>query len=60
MKGFFILLLALIQNSFSGELSGGDKIELGSVKFGLLSIKKGEVTGAEKPIEPETKVIDKN
>jgi hypothetical protein len=44
MKGFFILLLVLARQTFSGEFTGGDKIDIVSP-----SIDKGEVTGADKP-----------
>lgn len=56
MKRFFILLIVLIRQAFSGEFSGGDKIELGTFKLLLPTIEKGEFTGADKPKNPEPKI----
>lgn len=52
MKGFFILLLVLARQSFSGEFTGGDKIDIVSP-----TIDKGEVTGADKPTNPRPTVV---
>ncbi len=52
MKSFFMLLLVLARQSFSGEFTGGDKIDLVSPK-----IDKGEVTGADKPTIPKPAVV---
>ena len=53
MKGFFILLLVLARQSFSGEFTGGDKIDIVSP-----TIDKGEVTGADKPTNPRPTNIE--
>lgn len=55
MKSFFILLVMLIRQTFSGEFSGGDKIDLDPVKFTIPTIEKGELTGADRPKNPEPK-----
>jgi hypothetical protein len=55
MKNFFILFLVLIRQAFSGEFSGGDKIDLGTANFLLPPIEKGELTGADKPKKPDPK-----
>ncbi len=53
MRRILFLMLVLIKQAFSGEFTGGDKMEIKRI---IPVIDKGEVTGADKPkpvIEPK-------
>ncbi len=52
MKRILILLLVLARQAFSGEYTGGDKIEAGVFKGAIPTADKGEFTGGDKPKIP--------
>ena len=51
MKRILILLLVLARQAFSGEFTGGDKID-GVFKGVIPTSDKGEFTGGDKPKIP--------
>jgi hypothetical protein len=56
MKRILILLLVLARQAFSGEFTGGDKIDLGVFKGAIPTADKGEFTGGDKPKTPDSTI----
>jgi hypothetical protein len=57
MKRAFLLLFLMLKQAFSGEFTGGDKINIGILKGNLPVFDKGEFTGGDKLTTAATSVI---